>query len=165
MNIFFLFIAFVLLSSCFLSSQEGYAMDKEFLQKNECVFRPIGLVRSPIKSLHDAPKQGDEGGPEAWLEIAPEYLEALEGLKVGKEIIVLTWLHLGRRDRLKVHPRGNPANPLQGVFATRTPHRPNPIGLHQVKILEMDRQRGLRVNNLECLDQTPILDIKPVLEK
>jgi tRNA-Thr(GGU) m(6)t(6)A37 methyltransferase TsaA len=149
---------------CFLL-REGFAMDKKIKEDNGVLLQPIGWVSSPIKSLQDAPKQGNEGAPDAWLEIKPEYLEALEGLKIGKEIIVLTWLHLGRRDLLKVHPRGNPANPLHGVFATRSPNRPNPIGLHQVELLAIDKKKGLKVRPLECLDRTPILDIKPVLDK
>ena len=125
--------------------------------------QPIGSVCSELKSLADCPKQGQEGAPDAWLEIDPAYTEALEGLQVGQEILVLTWLHKARRDALQVHPRGNPDRPLRGVFATRSPHRPNPIGLHRVEIMDIDRQGRLRVRPLESLAGTPILDIKPVL--
>jgi tRNA-Thr(GGU) m(6)t(6)A37 methyltransferase TsaA len=124
---------------------------------------PIGVVRSSLKSLEECPKQGHEGGPEAWLEIAPAFADAMDGLTVGREILVLTWLDKGRRDLLKVHPRGNPEVPLRGVFATRSPDRPNPIGLHRVEVLEVDNKGRLRVRPLEVLDGTPIIDIKPVL--
>lgn len=125
--------------------------------------KPIGFVCSPIKSLKDCPKQGQEGAPDVWLEIDSAYSEAIDGLKVGQDIFVLTWMHLGRRDMLRVHPRGNPENPLQGVFATRSPHRPNPIGLHRVEIMAIEKQVRIKVRRLESLDKTPILDIKPVL--
>ncbi|MGE5299766.1 MAG: tRNA (N6-threonylcarbamoyladenosine(37)-N6)-methyltransferase TrmO [Acidobacteriota bacterium] len=125
--------------------------------------RPIGFVRSPLTSLEGCPKQGFEGAPEAWLEIDPAFLDALDGLASGQEIIVLTWLDKGRRDLLRVHPRGNPETPLKGVFATRSPHRPNPIGLHRVRILEIQRPGRIRVRPLEALDGTPVIDIKPAL--
>lgn len=122
---------------------------------------PIGIVRSPIRRLEDSPRQGVEGAPEAWLEIFPHFFEGLEGITPGCELIVLTWLHLARRDLLKVHPRHDLQNPLMGVFATRAPSRPNPVGLHAVKVLEIDRQRGVKVDRLEVVDGTPIIDIKP----
>ena len=125
--------------------------------------QPVGFVRSPLTSLEGCPKQGAEGAPEAWLEIDPVFSEALEGLAAGQEIIVLTWLDRGRRDLLRVHPRGNPEAPLKGVFATRSPHRPNPIGLHRVEILEIQRPGRIRVRPLEALDGTPVIDIKPAL--
>jgi tRNA-Thr(GGU) m(6)t(6)A37 methyltransferase TsaA len=124
---------------------------------------PIGVVRSSLKSLEECPKQGHEGGPEAWLEVDAAFAGALDGFAAGQEILVLTWLDKGRRDLLKVHPRGNPEAPLRGVFATRSPDRPNPIGLHRVEILEIDDTWCLRVRPLEALDRTPIIDIKPVL--
>ncbi len=127
--------------------------------------QPVGFVRSPLTSLEGCPKQGAEGAPEAWLEIDPAFSEALEGLFAGQEIIVLTWLDKGRRDLLRVHPRGNPEAPLKGVFATRSPHRPNPIGLHRVEILEIQRRGRIRVRPLEALDGTPVIDIKPALLK
>ncbi len=124
--------------------------------------QPIGVVRSTLRSRAEAPRQGHKGAPEAWLEISPEYAEALEGLAPGMELVVLTWFHQSRRDLLKVHPRRDPANPLTGVFATRSPDRPNPIGLHRVTLLEMDGLR-LRVFPLEAIDGTPVVDVKPAL--
>ena len=123
---------------------------------------PIGSVESPLTDPSSAPKQGDEGAPEAWLVFVPEVLKALEGLGAGDEVIVLTWLDRARRDVLRVHPRGDASRPEQGVFSTRSPHRPNPIGLHRVEIVSIDGRR-IRVRNLEAVDGTPILDVKPVL--
>ncbi len=123
---------------------------------------PIGSVESPLTDPASAPKQGDEGAPEAWLVFAPEVLEGLEGLRAGDEVIVLTWLDRARRDVLRVHPRGDTSRPQQGVFNTRSPHRPNPIGLHRVEIVSIEGGR-VRVRNLEAVDGTPILDVKPVL--
>lgn len=124
--------------------------------------RPIGYVRSKLASREAAPLQGDEGAPEAWLELNEHALPGLEGIAVGQELLVLTWLHQARRDVLKLHPRGDPARPLSGVFATRSPDRPNPIGLHRVRVAELGRHQ-LRVGPLEAIDGTPIVDIKPVL--
>ena len=123
---------------------------------------PIGVVRSTLLNRKNAPRQGSEGAPEAWLEILPEYREAIEGLAVNDEILILTWLHLGNRETLKVHPRGIPENQLMGVFATRSPDRPNPIGIHQATILEIDGGK-IRVSRLEAVDGTPVVDIKPVI--
>ena len=109
-----------------------------------------------------APMQGDEGAPDAWLVFEPEVVEALAGIRPGDELIVLTWLHLARRDVLRVHPRGDVSRAEQGVFSTRSPHRPNPIGLHRVEVASIDGAR-VRVRNLEALDGTPIVDVKPVL--
>jgi tRNA-Thr(GGU) m(6)t(6)A37 methyltransferase TsaA len=125
--------------------------------------RPIGVVHSRLTAREEAPKQGAEGAPEAWVEIDPAFADALAGVAEGSEIILLTWLHLGRRDVLEVHPRGDPERPLAGVFATRSPDRPNPIGLHRVHVLETDAPARLRVSPLEALDGTPVIDIKPVL--
>jgi tRNA-Thr(GGU) m(6)t(6)A37 methyltransferase TsaA len=124
---------------------------------------PIGFVRSPLTSLQGCPKQGSEGAPEAWIEIDPAFSDALDDLAPGQEIIVLTWLHKANRYLLKVHTRGNPEAPLNGVFSTRSPDRPNPIGLHRVAILEIQRPGRIRVRPLEALDGTPVIDIKPVL--
>ena len=124
--------------------------------------RPIGRVRSSFIDRRDAPRQGFDGGVDAWLEIEPFFVQGLDDLAAGMEIIVLTWLHLSERDVLKVHPRGDPQLPLKGVFATRAPVRPNPLGLHRVRILEIDGGR-LRVTPLEVVDGTPIVDIKPAL--
>jgi tRNA-Thr(GGU) m(6)t(6)A37 methyltransferase TsaA len=123
---------------------------------------PIGFVRSELTQLEDAPMQGDEGAPEAWLELTSSTAQGLMGIQPGDELIVLTWLHLAERDVLQVHPRGDLARPLTGVFATRSPDRPNPVGLHRVSVLEVMEQK-LRVAPLEAIDGTPIVDIKPVL--
>ena len=124
--------------------------------------KPIGFVRSKLTRLKDAPMQGDEGAPEAWLELTPQAAPGLMGITVGDELIVLTWLHLADRDVLQVHPRGDPNRPLAGVFATRSPDRPNPVGLHRVSVLEVAEQK-LQVAPFEAIDGTPIIDIKPVL--
>ena len=123
---------------------------------------PIGFIRSELTRLEDAPRQGDEGAPEAWLELTPQVVEGLTGIEVGDELMVLTWFHLARRDVLQVHPRDDLDRPLTGVFATRSSDRPNPIGLHRVSVLEVGEHR-LRVAPLEAIDGTPIVDIKPVL--
>ena len=122
----------------------------------------VGVVESSLTDLAAAPRQGDEGAPEAWLVFVPEVLDALDGLRVGDEVIVLTWLHHSERDVLRVHPRGDAARPVQGVFSTRSPARPNPIGLHEAQILAIDGAR-VRVSALEAVDGTPVLDVKPVL--
>lgn len=125
---------------------------------------PIGVVRSTLTSREEAPMQGDEGAPDAWLELTAEVAPGVDGISVGDELIVLTWLHQARRDVLQVHPRGRLDTPLRGVFATRSPDRPNPIGLHQVSVLEVEAQR-LKVARMEAIDGTPIVDIKPVLRR
>jgi len=125
---------------------------------------PIGWVRSPLVDRSSAPRQGNEGSPEASLVFDPRFSEGVRDLRAGDDVIVLTWLDRARRDVQIVRPRGNPANALQGVFNTRSPDRPNPIGLHRVTILAVD---GLtfRVRDLEALDGTPIVDVKPVLDR
>jgi tRNA-Thr(GGU) m(6)t(6)A37 methyltransferase TsaA len=123
---------------------------------------PIGFVRSELTRLEDAPMQGDEGAPEAWLELTRPAAQGLIGIQPGDELILLTWLHRAERDVLQVHPRGDRNRPLTGVFATRSPDRPNPVGLHRVSVLEVTK-RQLRVAPLEAIDGTPIIDIKPVL--
>jgi tRNA-Thr(GGU) m(6)t(6)A37 methyltransferase TsaA len=123
---------------------------------------PIGRVASPLTDLAAAPKQGDEGAPEAWIVISPAVAAGIEGIGVGDELIVLTWLDRASRDVLRVHPRGDLSRPPQGVFTTRSPDRPNPIGLHRVEVAEVDGVR-LRVRGLEAIDGTPVLDLKPVL--
>lgn len=123
---------------------------------------PIGRVRSDLTDLADAPRQPDEGAPEAWLEIAEAFAAGLAGIAAGEELLVLTWLDRADRAALRVHPRGDLERPPAGVFATRSPGRPNPIGLHRVEVREVDGPR-LRVAGLEALDGTPILDLKPVL--
>jgi tRNA-Thr(GGU) m(6)t(6)A37 methyltransferase TsaA len=122
---------------------------------------PVGHVVSPLTDVAAAPKQGDEGAPEAWLDIDPRYAAGLAGLAVGDDLLVLTWLHLARRDTLSVHPRGDRENPRRGVFTTRSPHRPNPIGLHRVQIVAIDGRRVL-VRGLEAVDGTPVIDLKSV---
>jgi tRNA-Thr(GGU) m(6)t(6)A37 methyltransferase TsaA len=124
---------------------------------------PIGWVESPLLDRAAAPLQGDEGAPAAWLVFDEAVSEGLSDLQPGSEIIVLTWLHQARRDVLSVHPRGNPMNPEQGVFSTRSPDRPNPIGLHRVKVVAIDANR-IQVRDLEAINGTPILDVKPVLD-
>ena len=124
--------------------------------------RPIGVIRSILKTRRDAPKQGSEGAPDAWLEVSPFAVEGLHRLVAGSEIIVVTWLHRARRDVLKVYPRSDRRNPLTGVFATRSPDRPNPIGLHRVTVRKIARNR-LRIGPIEVIDGTPVVDIKPVL--
>jgi tRNA-Thr(GGU) m(6)t(6)A37 methyltransferase TsaA len=127
------------------------------------VIRPIGWVESTLSDRDQAPLQGDEGAPEAWLAFNDEVSAGLGDLRAGTEVIVLTWLDRARRDVLAVHPRGDTARPLTGVFSTRSPDRPNPVGLHRVQIVSIDGTR-LQVRNLEALDRTPILDVKPVLD-
>ena len=125
--------------------------------------RPVGRVESPLANLGDAPRQGDEGGPEAWLVFEPSVAEALSALRAGSDVLLLTWLDRARRDVLAVHPRGDLTRPVEGVFTTRSPDRPNPIGLHRVTVLEVDGLR-VRVSDLEAVDGTPVLDVKPVLD-
>jgi tRNA-Thr(GGU) m(6)t(6)A37 methyltransferase TsaA len=125
---------------------------------------PIGRVLSSLRDRASAPRQGDEGAPNAWLALEERYEEALRDVHAGDELIVLTWLDRADRSVLRVHPRGDRRNPMQGVFSTRSPDRPNPIGLHRVKVLAIDGPR-LRVSDMEALDGTPVLDIKPVLDR
>lgn len=125
--------------------------------------RPIGRVCSPLREIDQAPLQGDEGAPDATVVLAPEFAPGLEGLGAGDAIVVLTWLHHARTDVLSVHPRGDRARPARGVFATRSPDRPNPIGLHEVTIARVEGN-VLAVRGLEAVDGTPVLDVKPVLE-
>jgi tRNA-Thr(GGU) m(6)t(6)A37 methyltransferase TsaA len=125
--------------------------------------RPIGWIESPLQEREGAPCQGDEGAPPAWLVLDAAMAPGLRDLAVGDEVILLTWLHRARRDELLTHPRGDVRRPQSGVFSTRSPDRPNPIGLHTVQITEIDGTR-IRVRHLEALDQTPIVDIKPILE-
>jgi len=133
------------------------------LSRERYDLQPIGRVESPLLDRATAPRQGNEGSPDAGLNIDVRFRAALDGLQVGDEVIVLTWLDRARRDVLVVHPRGDPANPLQGVFNTRSPDRPNPIGLHRVRILAMEDTR-IRVSDMEAIDGTPVIDVKPVLD-
>jgi len=131
---------------------------------------PVGFLRSVLKRREEAPRQGSEGAPDAWLEIEPQFAEALLGMEVGHELIVITWLHEARRDVLKGHPRSDPNRPLTGVFYTRSPARPNPLGLHPVTVREINppsregcgatRATRLRIGPIEAFDGTPVVDIK-----
>lgn len=125
--------------------------------------RVIGRVESTLRDLRSAPKQADEGAPSAWLVFEPPMRPGLQGLRPGDEVILITWLDRADRDVLTVHPRGDASRSQQGVFSTRSPHRPNPIGLHPVEITAIDDLR-VQVRNLEALDGTPIIDLKPTLE-
>lgn len=125
----------------------------------EILMRPIGRLASELRSTLKAPKQGDEGGVEAWLELAPGYGEALAGILVGDSVVILTWLHEARRDLLAVHPRGDTSQPMKGVFATRSPHRPNLIGIHSARVLQIAPDR-MKVGPIEAIDGTPVLDVK-----
>ncbi len=128
------------------------------------MIEPIGIIRSELANREAAPLQGYEGAPEAWLELTPLVAQGLAGITAGDELIVLTWLHRAQRDVLQVHPRGRLEAPLTGVFATRSPDRPNPVGLHRVSVLEVAGHR-LRVAPMEAIDGTPVVDIKPVLAR
>ena len=131
---------------------------------------PVGFIRSIVKGREDAPRQGPEGAPDAWLEIEPRFAEALLGMEVGHELIVITWLHEAKRDVLKGHPRNDPTRPLTGVFYTRSPTRPNPLGLHPVTVREIDppSREGygatggtrVKIGPIEVFDGTPVVDIK-----
>jgi len=131
---------------------------------NEYVLEPIGIIRSELKNTEDAPLFYTEGAPNAHLELSPSYWDGMQGMKVGDEIIVITWLHRAGRDVLKVHPRGDPSRPLTGVFLTRSPDRPNPLGLHRAKVLAINPGCFL-IGPIEAIDGTPVIDIKPVVEQ
>jgi tRNA-Thr(GGU) m(6)t(6)A37 methyltransferase TsaA len=138
------------------------ADDRSYVVKKFFV-APIGVIRSEIKNKQDAPLFYTEGAPNAILEILPACTDGLDRMHVGDEIIVITWLHQARRDVLKVHPRGDASNPLTGVFSTRSPDRPNPLGLHRAKVLQI-KPGVLYIGPIEAIDGTPVLDIKPVVE-
>jgi tRNA-Thr(GGU) m(6)t(6)A37 methyltransferase TsaA len=125
--------------------------------------RPVGHIRSSLQSTQQAPLQGSEGAPDAWVEIDPAFARALSGVVAGDDLIIITWLDRANREVLDVHPRGDPNNPITGVFATRSPHRPNPLGLHRVTVREIAATR-MRVGPIEAIDGTPIVDIKAVLD-
>ena len=124
--------------------------------------RPIGIIRSALRDVREAPRQGSEGAPNAWLELEPWARDGLRGVSIGDHLVVITWLHRGRRDVLQVHPRGDARVPLAGVFATPSPHRPNPLGLHPVTVLRRGGRR-LRIGPIEAVDGTPVIDVKPVI--
>jgi tRNA-Thr(GGU) m(6)t(6)A37 methyltransferase TsaA len=123
----------------------------------------VGEIRSTLRDRAEAPRQGGEGAPDAWLEVRPQFAPALSGISAGDDLLVVTWLHRADRSVLEVHPRDDPAAPLAGVFATRSPDRPNPLGLHRVTVREVYGTR-LRVGPIEAIDGTPVVDIKPVLD-
>jgi tRNA-Thr(GGU) m(6)t(6)A37 methyltransferase TsaA len=122
--------------------------------------KAIGVIRSTLKTRAEAPRQGREGAPDAWLEIRPSVAEGLDGISVGDEVLVVTWFHRARRDVLKVRPRNDKRRHLTGVFATRSPDRPNPLGLHPVTVKEIVGAR-LRIGPIEAIDGTPVVDLKP----
>ena len=124
--------------------------------------RPVGMIVSPLADCSAAPRQGCEGAPDAWLVLHPWAAEAVDGIAAGDRLVVITWLHRARRDVFRVHPRSNARNPLAGVFGTRSPDRPNPIGLHPVTVRAVDGLR-MRIGPIEAIDGTPVVDLKPVL--
>lgn len=126
--------------------------------------RPIGFLRSSLTQREDAPMQGFEGAPDAWLDLDAAFADALAGIAAGDELIIITWLHQAQRDTLQTHPRGDQTSPLRGVFGTRSPDRPNPLGLHRVTVREVAGAR-LRVGPIEAIDGTPVVDIKPTLRQ
>src|SRR5437764_12805654 len=134
------------------------------MPENDYVLYPLGFLQSPLKEPGDAPRQGREGAPDAWLEVNASVAEGLEAIAVGDEIIVITWLHKAQRDILKVHPRGDETLPLPAVFATRSPDRPHPLGLHRVTVLEIAGAR-LKVGPIEAINGTPVVDIKQLLHQ
>jgi tRNA-Thr(GGU) m(6)t(6)A37 methyltransferase TsaA len=128
----------------------------------ELILRPVGVVRSELRDRELAPMQGEEGAPDAWIELRPDVARAAASLAPGDELLVLTWFHEADRSVLEVHPRSDSSRPLTGVFSTRSPDRPNPVGLHRVRVLAVEKQRIL-VGPLEAIDGTPVIDLKPVL--
>jgi tRNA-Thr(GGU) m(6)t(6)A37 methyltransferase TsaA len=124
--------------------------------------RPIGVIRSELTRRDAAPRQGNEGAPDAWVEVNSAVAEGLDGITVGSEIILITWFHKAHRDILKLHPRRDKSKPVTGVFSTRSPDRPNPLGLHRVAVIEIAGNR-IKVRPIEAIDGTPVVDIKPVL--
>jgi len=128
----------------------------------DLTLRPIGWIRSALRALPEAPRQGREGAPDAWLDVDPIFARALSGIAAGDEILVITWLDRADRGVLEVHPRDDPGNPLTGVFATRSADRPNPLGLHRVTVREISGT-SLCIGPIEAIDGTPVVDIKPVL--
>ena len=134
------------------------------MPENQYTLFPIGVVHSPLQELSDAPRQGNEGASDAWIELKEVVTEGLDRIAAGDEIILITWLHRADRSILKVHPRDDMNLPLTGVFATRSSDRPNPLGLHRVTVLEIAGNR-LKVGPIEAIDGTPVVDIKPVLSQ
>lgn len=143
-------------------TREGTGAVHEEQQPEDYRIVPIGRVRSPLTDPAEAPRQGDEGAPPAWLDIDPAVRRGIADLQVGDDLLVLTWLHRARRDVLATRPRDDPDRAEAGVFATRSPDRPNPIGLHRVRVLAVEG-RSIAVADLEAVDGTPVVDLKPVL--
>lgn len=129
---------------------------------NAFALHPIGYIESPLRAVHGAPRQGSEGAPDAWLDVSPPFAKGLLGITPGDDAIIVTWLHQADRDVLETHPRNDASLPLAGVFATRSPDRPNPLGLHRVTVRAISGAR-LRIGPIEAIDGTPVVDIKPVL--
>ena len=134
------------------------------MEETTYTLRPVGWVESPLTDRADAPKQADEGAPPARVQLLPEFREAARNLRAGDEVVLLTWLHRGRRDVLVVHPRGDRNRPRRGVFSTRSPDRPNPIGLHPVTVRAVEGD-AFTVDGLEAIDGTPVLDVKAALDR
>jgi tRNA-Thr(GGU) m(6)t(6)A37 methyltransferase TsaA len=134
------------------------------MSETSYTLHPIGVIHSDLTARAVAPRQGYEGAPDAWIEIVESVVPALQGIAIGDELVILTWFHRSARDVLQVHPRGEIENPLTGVFATRSPDRPNPVGLHRVTVRAIEGNR-LQVGPLEAIDGTPVIDIKPVLSR
>jgi len=132
------------------------------MTRAEYTLRPIGFLRSVLRSLAEAPRQGSEGAPDAWLDIDPGLARATASIAAGDELIIITWLDRGDRSVQETHPRNDPTIPLTGVFSTRSPDRPNPLGLHRVTVHSIEETR-LRIGPIEAIDGTPVVDIKPVL--
>ncbi len=130
------------------------------MELDDYKLNPIGFIRSELKQRKGAPRQGDEGAPDAWIDVNDEFLDALAGMAIGDELYIFTWLHQTNRSTLQVHPRSEPTDRLWGVFSTRSPDRPNPIGLHPVSVREIAGSR-LKVGPIEAIDGTPVIDIKP----
>ena len=131
---------------------------------NDYLLQPIGWIRSELKNTKDAPRFYTEGAPDARLELDARVWDAMDGIKVGDDIVIITWLHLANRETLKVHPRGDLTRPKRGVFSTRSPHRPNPLGLHRAKVLAID-QNIVSIGPIEAIDGTPVVDIKCVVKE
>jgi tRNA-Thr(GGU) m(6)t(6)A37 methyltransferase TsaA len=133
------------------------------MRETDNVLRPIGVISSDLRAVADAPMQGSEGAPDAWLDVDASFADALLGIEAGDEIILVTWFHRADRGVLRTRPRSDPSKPMTGVFATRSPDRPNPLGLHAVTVRAVSGTR-LRVGPIEAIDGTPVVDIKPVLK-
>jgi tRNA-Thr(GGU) m(6)t(6)A37 methyltransferase TsaA len=134
------------------------------ITKDQLMLNPVGVIHSSLKTLDDCPLQGNEGAPEATIEVYPPFTDGLDGMEVGNELIILTWFHESDRSVVKCYPRKQIDAPHVGVFTTRSPERPNPIGLHRVKITGVGKDGSLKVKPLEALDGTPVIDIKPVIQ-